>query len=132
MKLEYLDDLTGAGKYPWADPQNLIRLYDFEPAAVIALSDRLQLLIDEGHELVLSSLAFIHPVDCDLVLRISSRNIGITTVDKKMFYCDLTVEAYQQMIVLLQPFLQQNPDGYQWLYELDTAIDFLISKGGGW
>ena len=30
MKLDFLDDLTDNGKFPWADPGKLLRLYDFD------------------------------------------------------------------------------------------------------
>ena len=36
------------------------------------------------------------------------------------------------MIMLLEPFSQNDNLGYQWLYDLDTKIEFLFSPKGTW
>jgi hypothetical protein len=81
MKLEYLDDLTDGGKYPRVDPVSLIRLFDFDPAQARMFRDAIQqTMIDRQGELDLSSLDFIKPVNCQLILRISREDEGISTV----------------------------------------------------
>jgi hypothetical protein len=56
---------------------------------------------------------------------------GITTSDDKNFVCDLTIKKYKEVVFLMEPF-DKETDGYQWLYDLDTPIDFLFSPGGTW
>jgi hypothetical protein len=62
-------------------------------------------------------------------LRIADSDEGITTSDYQHFYCDLTTGSYREMIRLLAPFCEKNTDAYQYLYDLDNPIDFLISGG---
>lgn len=133
MKLEYLDDVSDGGKYPWADPNQLVRLYDFNHSEVEEFRQAIQrMLLDSIKELDVSSLSIVQSVNCKLILRSSPTDKGITTKDKYAFYCDLTEDTYKQMLALLEPFCQFDATGYQWLYDLNNPIDFLISKDGSW
>lgn len=133
MKLEFLDDISDGGKYPWADPIHLVRLYDFDHSEVEEFRQAIQRMLIEGNnKLDVSSLPIVQPVNCRLVLRISPIDKGLTTAENQTIYCDLTKEAYRQMFALLEPFCQRDATGYQWLYDLNTPIDFLISKDGSW
>jgi hypothetical protein len=92
-----------------------------------------QTVIEEGKSLNICELDFIKPVNCNLTLRISDQDLGITSPDNLSFYCDLTIIAYKDMVTLMKPFcVVDDSGGYQWLYDVDTPIDFLISPGGGW
>jgi hypothetical protein len=57
MKLEYLDDISDGGKYPWADPDKLVRLYDFEVPELLSLKKEIKATLIEGDEqLVISEI----------------------------------------------------------------------------
>jgi hypothetical protein len=132
MKLEYLDDISDGGKFPGADPNQLIRLYDFDHLEMRELCRSLRDFVVDRGPLNLNSLSIINPVNCNLILSVSNENKGINSTDKQNFYCDLTTDTYRQMIILLEPFCIKNATGYQWLYDLNTETDFLVSKGGSW
>jgi hypothetical protein len=133
MKIEFLDDISDGGRFPSADPNQLVRLYDFDSSQASSLQQAIQKVVIEGNkELDLTTLNFIQLVNCNLTLQISNTNRGITTQNKKYFICNLTVNKYAEMLLLIEPFCDKNIDAYQWLYDLDTLIDFLFSPGGTW
>jgi len=134
MKVEFLDDLTDGGKYPHADPQQLIRLYDFDSIEALRFRNALQSkIVDQQIEFNLMAEPFIERVNCNLTFRISKTDNGISTINNHNFYCDLTLDSYEHMIYLVEPFCEQKDNrGYQWLYDLDNLIDLLLSPGGSW
>ena len=133
MKIEFLDDISDGGRFPHADPNQLVRLYDFDSLEASRLRQTIQkALIESNKEIDLTTLNFIQPINCNLTLQISNKNEGITTPDKKYFICNLTINKYAEMLLLIDPFCDKEINGYQWLYNLDTPIDFLFSPGGTW
>lgn len=126
MQLDYIDNINEFG-------DNLVRLYDFDRYQ----SDKFrqivkQTIIDEKKQLDLSTVDFIEERNCNLVLRISDEDIGIIRTGRMKFFCDLTIEGYEHMISLLEPFSKKETKGYQWLYDIDSQTDFLFSPGGTW
>jgi hypothetical protein len=87
------------------------------------------LTTNENAFINLSDYEFIEPVNCELILRVSETDDGITTEDNKLFFCDLTREAYAEMIKLIEPFCIRETDAYRILYDLDNPIDFIFSAG---
>jgi hypothetical protein len=75
---------------------------------------------------------YIEAINCTLTLRISALDLGIKSNDKSIFFCDLTKESYEDMTKLIEPFCNNDLGGYQWLYDIDTPIEFLFSPGGEW
>lgn len=133
MKLEYLDDLTDGGKYVQVVSERLIRLFDFDKHQALSLKEVIEKeLLDGQKEISLSSLNFIEPLNCNLTLKLSNINQGITKAENGDFECYLTDAAYKEMTYLLEPFCIKEATGYQWLYEIDCPIDFLFSPGGTW
>ena len=133
MKLEFLNDISDGGKYPWADPNQLIRLYDFNSNQSELFRNSIQdTILQKGETLTINTLKFIQPINCSLQLRISNTDVGISTNDNQSFFCDLTLESYYRIVELLTPFCRNEMNGYQWLYDIDTPIDFLYSPGGTW
>jgi hypothetical protein len=116
MKLEFLDDISEAGKYPQVVSDQLLRLFDFDPSQARMLKDAIQTTIIMGKgEMELSSLKFIDSINCALTLRISNGDEGITTEDKVNFFCFLSIEGYEKMVNLIEPFCGSDLNGYQWL-----------------
>jgi hypothetical protein len=133
MKIEFLDDISDGGRFPDADPNQLVRLYDFDNLQANMLRQTIQkVILENNKEVDLTTLDFIQAVNCNLTLQISDTDKGITTSDNKYFVCNLTVKKYGEMIFLMEPFCDKETNGYQWLYDLDTPIDFLFSPGGSW
>jgi len=133
MKNEFLDDISDGGRFPHADPNQLVRLYDFDSSQANRLRQVIQKeIIESNKEIDLTKLDFIQSVNCSLTLKISDTDKGITTSDNKYFICNLTVEKYGEMVFLMESFCDKETNGYQWLYDLDTPIDFLFSPGGSW
>lgn len=105
MKLEFLDDLSDGGKFKDVVSEQLIRLYEFNNLQADALRKAIkQTIIEEGKELNIGEIDFIHKINCNLTLRISEANFGISRNDNSNFYCDLSIKGYENMISLIEPF----------------------------
>lgn len=131
MKLEFLSDISEGGKYKQVISENLIRLYDFNEQETRELTRMIdQIVIKNNQPLDLSTIDFIKPVNCRLILRSAPVDDGIIkTNEVDVFGCNLTVPAYRQLI----DRMKNVTGGYHWLCETsDDAIDFLYSPGGAW
>lgn len=123
MKLEYLNDI--------ADP--LVRLYDFDNVQAKEFRQTItEFILLEKKSLELHSLSFIELINCKLTLRLAEEDKGITTSDNMNFFCDLTIDGFENIIFLIEPFCDRESNGYQWLYDLNSDIDFLFSPSGQW
>ena len=126
LELDYIHRYNAFG-------ENIVRLYHFNAKEAAKLSQLIkQTLLAEQGVLDLTTIDFITPRNCKLVLRISSTNEGIITHDGIHFFCNLTLEGYEQMLAAMAPFCIKDSKGYQWLYEADNPIDFLFSPAGTW
>lgn len=131
MKLEYLPEINP--DYPQDD---LIRLFDFNHTEVKKFQTIIEHnLLKEGKSVALSSLNFIHEINCSLTLKLNHQNLGIQKTEENIFYCELTKYSYREMIHLVQPFIDKDTNGYQWLYDIDPKIcttELLFSSTGLW
>jgi hypothetical protein len=126
MKLDYIENINEFG-------DNVVRLYDFDRSEAIRFKKLLEeTILTNIKPLDLSTVDFIEPRNCNLILRPADIDEGIITSDDEIFYCYLTLEAYKQMINLLEPFCLRETKGYQWLYDVDSSTDLLFSPGGTW
>lgn len=124
MKLDFLDEVN---EYQ----DQVIRLYDFNKEEAAKLKAAIEKTIVEEHaSLDLSTLDFIEPVNCRLILHLSEEDEGILTVDNQLFFCDLTLEGYKNMLRLIEPYCIKDTRSFQSLYDLDTQIDFLFTPSG--
>jgi hypothetical protein len=131
MKVEYLNDMTDGGKYKQVVSENLIRLYDFDTNQTTEFAKLVfQTLIVAKQKLDLSSVEFIEPVNCQLILQLSLVDKGILKTDKpNVFTCDLTEQSFTTAI----EYMKATDSGYNWLCDTsDDNIDFLYSPGGTW
>ncbi len=121
MKLQFLDNVN---EYQ----DQVIRLYSFDMAEAIKFRDAIQkTIIDSSLPLDLNTLDFIESVNCKLILHISETDEGILTMDKKIFFCDLTLNGYKNMVQLIEPFCLKETKSFKMLYDLDTQVDFLFA-----
>ena len=133
MKLEFLDDISNGGEYKVVVTDQLVRLYDFDHIEAENFRKAIQqTLIDNGRQLNLNEIVFIEAINCNLTLRITAVDVGINSKDNSTFFCDLTKNGYINMMNLLEPFCKKDSSGYQWLYDINTPIEFLFSSGGKW
>ena len=124
MELDYIDNFNEYG-------DNMVRLYNFDKLQAIMFCEILhQHVIISKKELDLTTLDFIHARNCSLTLRIAEIDDGITSTDNKIFFCDLTLAAYENMLRLLQPYCIKECKGYQYLYDIDSLTDFVFSPWG--
>lgn len=123
MKLTFLPNVN-------AYDEHYIRLNDFDMLEASLFRNVIQSLAENTEkQVVISECSFIEAVNCELILRVSEEDEGITTEDNKHFFCDLSSECYAEMVKLIQPFCTKKTDAYQFLYDLDIPIDFLFSSG---
>lgn len=133
MKIEFIDDISDGGRFADADPNQLVRLFDFEKSEANKLREAIQkMFVENNNKIDVNKLSFIQTVNCYLTLKISDTDEGITTSNNNNFVCNLTIEKYKEIVLLMEPFCHKENAGYQWLYDLDTPIDFLFSPGGSW
>ena len=124
MQLQYINKVNAFG-------ENIMRLYDFDSTEARKFQELLkQDLIQEKKALDLNIVEFIRPQNCSLVLRIADEDIGIHTENNFFFFCDLTIQTYQEIVALIEPFCQKNRKSYQWLYDIDILTGFLFSPAG--
>lgn len=126
MKLDFIENIN-------AYNDNVVRLYDFDRLqAELFLNILVQTIMVDKKSLKLNTIDFIESRNCNLTLRISNEDLGISTANKKSFFCDLTSAGYKQMLVLLDPFTKKETKGFQYLYDVDSNTDFLFSPAGTW
>jgi hypothetical protein len=126
MKLDYIHNINEYGEH-------VVRLYDFPKQEAIRVKQAIEeTVIANQQPLDLATLEFVEPRNCYLTLRIADSNEGILTLDKVEFHCFLTLEGYKQMVKLMEPFCLKDSKAYQFLYEIDTPIDFLFAPAGTW
>lgn len=126
MQLDFIENINAFG-------DNVVRLYDFKSAEAMQLRDALKDSL-ENNKMPFDSttLDFIEARNCQLIFRISETDEGIITEDKQLFYCDLTPQAYQEMLRLIEPFCHKDTKTYQYLYDVDSLTDLLLSPAGTW
>lgn len=122
MKLKFLENIN---EYD----EHAVRLNDFDKTQAAIFLQILKDLITNKKPINLTDYEFIEPINCELILRLSETDEGIITEDYNHFFCDLTLDAYREMIKLIQPFCRKETDAYRILYDLDNPIDFIFSAG---
>jgi hypothetical protein len=131
LKLEYLSNIN-----PGYPEEDLIRLFDFDQKEAKGFQQLLkESILNRKEPLDLSTTDFITPVNCSLTFIISEKDTGIQKNNALNFICELTENSYRKMVDLLQPFVENDSSGFQWLYELDgdtTPTELLFSKNGKW
>lgn len=126
MILDYLPEINNFG-------EKLIRLYDFDQKEALEFAKTLKkVVVDDLQVLDIASLPFISNKNCNLILRLSYEDEGIRTNNEETFYCDLTLDGFVKMLELIRPFCTKETRSHQYLYDIDTPIDFLFSPLGTW
>jgi len=132
MKIEFLGDISNGELFKDVVSDKLVRLFDFDSNEAGKFQNAIKKLIETGNRITLDSLPFIEPVNCSLTLSVDTEDSGIVKQGDGTFECKLTRDSYQEMVSLIQPFVDKESGGHQWLYNTMAEIDFLFSPGGTW
>ena len=126
MILDYLSNINEFGEH-------IVRLYDFDSLQAAAFRRAFkEKLIDKRAVLDLSELLILDRKGINLLFRISSEDLGISTEDKVTFFCDMTYKSFEKMHELMHPFTLRETRTYQYLYDLDIDTDLIFSPEGTW
>lgn len=121
MQLDYLDNYNGLN-------ENIVRLFDFNKAEAIQFRDLIQnTVVNNKQKLDLSQIDYINTENYNLIFGLFKTDEGILTKDKQTFFCILTMDGFQKMIQLLEPFCQKETRGHQYLYDIDNPTDLLFA-----
>lgn len=124
MELDYIDNVNEFD-------ENVIRLYNFDKSQSIKFRDLIiDIIINKKQKLDLSQVDFIERRNCNLILGLFKTDEGIISDDNKTFYCALTLDGYENMLKLIEPFCKKETKAYQFLYDIDNPNDFLFSPAG--
>ncbi|WP_405564416.1 hypothetical protein [Polaribacter sp. Asnod6-C07] len=120
MKLDYLENYNELN-------ENLVRLYNFNKAEAIKFRDLLiEVVILKKQKLDLAQVDFIEPRNCNLILGLFKTDEGILTKDDYNFFCILTLQGFENMIRLIEPFCNKESRAHQYLYDIDNPTDLLF------
>jgi hypothetical protein len=124
MELDFIDNINEYG-------ENVVRLYNFDRYEAIKFRDLIKdTIVERKQKLVLSRVDFIETRNCNIILGLYKTDEGIFSVDDKTFYCALTLEGYNNLLKLIEPFCNKDTKGYQYLYDIDNPTDFLFAPAG--
>ena len=124
MKIGFVKNINAYG-------ENLLRLYNFDKSEAIQFRDLiLEVVVKRKQKLDLSTVDFIEEGECTLILGLFKTDEGVLSKDNKNFVCALTLEGFQTMLEIKEPFCHKETKGYQYLYDIDNPTDFLFSPAG--
>jgi hypothetical protein len=124
MKIEYIPD--GSPECP------LIRLYGFSKSELVTLHDLIVSFAVGTEPVELGAVTGFNAIgDCVLVLDVCERNEGIIQYCPHSFRCSLDLETWADVVALIEPLIEDDNGGYQWL-DRTSGISLLLSSDGQW
>ena len=121
MKLEFIKSVSGFDEH-------IMLLSDFNSLQALMFVGLINRLVRHPDiSIDLNNFGFIHSFNCNLTLRTSEEDKGISTADDVNFFCDLTSQAYKNIEMLVEPFCKKELTLHQRLYSIKTPIGFLFS-----
>jgi len=129
MKLEFLAD--GSDDCP------LLRLYDFDRIGAMRLREAFRCLADGSRQSVpLHEEWWIEPLEnCQLELRLGTRDLGVVQRLPMRFECVLTRDAWLEAMEKTDPFCtppQNEPAETYARLNHDGEVSLLLSLTGKW
>ena len=89
--------------------------------------------VTQGNIIELSHQDFIKKNECELYLYVCETDEGIVHIKDNLYECHLSIKTYLDMIDLIKAvIISSSKDGFQWLYNLNVSIEFLLSHKGKW
>lgn len=128
MKVEYC-----TGFDPRNPQDSLVRIYDLERSLLDVFLGELANLVETGCSVHLAQIGGIVQINCRVVLSVSAQDVGLVRSNDSELVCYLTSGSYQTMRERIASYiLIDRPESFQWLYDCDCDIDFLLSQSGSW
>jgi hypothetical protein len=131
MELEYYENTNN--DYP---NDSIFCIKKFTKDELIKLSMEIDNLLDRYLNINLSDLSYMNNLTKKtLILKIGEENKGIIKINENIYECILEKTKYIEMKEILFHFIANEAKittGYNWLYNIVTDIDFLLSYNGSW
>lgn len=109
----------------------MVRLFDFDKSEALKFQEAINsTLIQKKKSLDLSQLDYIEHINCMVLLMLGEEDEGMVSLDDYHFVCKLTMETYEKMIELIEPYCLKDRSSHQMLYDVDSLTDFLFSPAG--
>lgn len=128
MRLEFIPE--GSADCP------LIRLFDFTATEVGQLMSAMaDLVAGRREQIAVESLGWVESVaGCTLMFQVRSWDQGILKIGPAAFECNLTTDAWEKVMSLIEPFANATVTGnvYQWLDQGPGEARLLLSPSGEW
>jgi len=109
---------------------------NFTKEELTKLSMEIDNLMDGYLHINLSDLSYINNLTKKtLILKTGRENKGIIKINENMYECILEKTQYIEMKKILFQLIANEAEitiGYNWLYNIVTDIDFLLSYSGSW
>lgn len=111
----------------------IVCLHDFDNKDLMELRNAF-LTVCDGQVVILSEQRYIEDSDCRLILSLSVDNEGLKELSVNLYNCFLSKSEYQRIVNEIGSFAQNGYDEntYLWLYDINTPIDFLLSRNCKW
>jgi hypothetical protein len=108
-------------------------LKHFSKEELIKLSLEIDNLTDKGLDINLSSLDYINNLSKrTLILKTGEENKGIIKIKENMYECILQKPHYNEIKEMLLSYETEETVTYNWLYDVVSETDFLLSDSGHW
>jgi hypothetical protein len=129
VKLEYLRQID-----PEDPRRSIVRLYEHKPGEVLQLIDVLRALSNRRKtEVGLETMSFVEPIDgCRLLLKCGDSDKGIVDLGSCCLECELKEESWETAARRAESLIAAGAGAFQWLYDVATPIEFLLSLDGSW
>lgn len=113
---------------------SIVCFMNFSKQDLISLLKGIDSLIHSGNDLHISDLNFVSDSKIHLLFKIDETDEGIVEIDrsKLLYHCILSKKAFIKIYELLNSYIESDMNGFQWLYDLNTNIDLLLSQNGKW
>lgn len=127
MKLEYLDQISKL--HP---EDRILRIYDFDETELSSLVERIDQILLDGGPISFETFECISLLNCGLTMKLGQRDRGVFG-EAINLVCEMSAPGYREMRERIQSYAQNISAGtHQWLYDLNCAVDFLLSQSGEW
>ena len=120
MELDYIENVNGYDEH-------VVRLYNFDKTEAAKFRDLIkETVIEKRQKLDLAEVDFIEPRNCNLIFGLFKSDEGILTKDSETFFCVLTLNGFNTMLELIEPYCNKDSRSYQYLYDIDNPTELLF------
>ena len=112
----------------------IVRLWNYSKSDLERFSQSINAVIKDSCDLWISETTYITRSEIKLQLKVGNTDLGIIpiTEDEQIYHCILKVESFIAIHDMITNIVRSDLNGFQWLYDINTNIDLLLSKTGTW